>query len=45
MSCKIYTGTPRVLDQELRNKNDVYGGINNLTIPTKKIRYVIPIKI
>lgn len=45
MSCKIYTGTPRVHDQELRNQNDVHGGMDSLIIPTKKIRYVIPIKI
>lgn len=44
MSCKIYNGNPRVFDQELRKQNDL-NGIDDLIVPNKKIRYVIPMKI
>lgn len=44
MSCKIYNGKTRVHDQELRKQNDL-NGIEDLIVPNKKIRYVIPIQI
>lgn len=44
MSCKAYTGIPKVYDEELIRTNDIRQ-IDDLLIPNKKIRQIITVKI